>query len=196
MATNPLSDISTIDDAAQLIAQFEEATKSHIHAALVALHTCTPGIVVSCDGNRASVQPVLRSVMIDGTAVALPLIVDAPIMFPGGGGFVLTFPVKAGDECVIHFAERSIELWQKYGGQQTPEFRLHDLGDGFIQVGVNSDPNQYQNVSTTRTELRTRDATTVIALEHGIITVTGAQIKLVGDVTIIGTLTEAAPPAP
>jgi hypothetical protein len=32
-----------------------------------------------------------------------PVIQDIPVVFPRGGGCTLTFPVKAGDECLVIF---------------------------------------------------------------------------------------------
>src|SRR5882757_5535498 len=33
------------------------------------------------------------------TDVPLPLLLDVPVMVPGGGGFSVTFPIAVGDEC-------------------------------------------------------------------------------------------------
>src|SRR6185312_6111128 len=34
-------------------------------------------------------------------ALALPLLTDVPLIWPQGGGWNLTCPVQAGDECVV-----------------------------------------------------------------------------------------------
>ena len=64
-----------------------------------------------------------------------------PVVFPGGGGFALTFPVAAGDECLVVFASRCIDAWWQSGGVGEPmEPRMHDLSDGFALIGVRSQP--------------------------------------------------------
>lgn len=50
--------------------------------------------------------------------VFYPLILDAPIVFPRGGGVTLTFPVKEGDECLVVFADRCIDFWWQSGNVQ------------------------------------------------------------------------------
>ena len=53
------------------------------------------------------------------------------MVFPGGGGFALTFPVAAGDECLVVFASRCIDdyetgvrLAQEKQGQISTSLRL------------------------------------------------------------------------
>lgn len=50
----------------------------------------------------------------------LPILPDVPVVFPGGGGFALTFPVAAGDECLVVFASRCIDAWWQSGGVGEP----------------------------------------------------------------------------
>lgn len=118
-----------------------------ITAARLDIHTALPGVIQSFDPQRmtCTVQPAIRAAIIQkngaARAVDLPLLVDCPVVFPGGGGYELTFPVKAGDDALIVFAERCIDAWWQSGGvQAAAEFRLHDLSDGFVIPGVRSQP--------------------------------------------------------
>lgn len=104
----------------------------------------------------------------DGQWIDVPLLLDCPVMFPGGGGFTLTFPVTVGDECLVVFASRCIDAWFESGGNanQQAEMRLHDLSDGFAFVGVRSRPRTLSpEVNGTDVELRSDDGTTKIALK-------------------------------
>ena len=77
------------------------------------------------------------------SSVNMPLLPDVPVVFPGGGGFTLTFPVASGDECLVVFASRCIDAWWQSGGVGEPmEPRMHDLSDGFALVGVRSQPHR------------------------------------------------------
>lgn len=118
-----------------------------ITAARLDIHTALPGVIQSFDPARmtCTVQPAIRAAIIQKSgaarAVDLPLLVDCPVVFPGGGGYELTFPVKSGDDALIVFAERCIDAWWQSGGvQAAAEFRLHDLSDGFVIPGVRSQP--------------------------------------------------------
>lgn len=152
----------------QLTATQEAAHAAQIDSRLKDLHTCLPGIVHSFDPDTqtASVQPAIKRVFTEKGAVYLPLCVDVPVAFPGGGDFFLTFPVKAGDECVLQFSERCIDFWHAFGGIQLPaEYRLHDLSDAFATVGINSQPHKITAFSSTDTELRNRARTVRVTMK-------------------------------
>ena len=104
-------------------------------------------------------------------------LLDCPVYFPAGGNVCLTFPVTAGDECLVVFASRCIDYWWAYGevGKQMI-YRMHDLSDGFAFVGFSSKPKVISNISTDSTQLRTDDGATFIDLKSGNITVTGASV--------------------
>jgi len=162
---------------AQSDEQWEESPEAAATAAARSMlkdtHTCLPGIVKAYDPETqtASVQPAIRRVFVDQGEVDLPVCVDVPVVFPAGGDFVLTFPVAAGDECLLIFSERAIDFWWDRGGTQLPsEVRFHDLSDAFALVGVNSRPRFVANVNPEAVELRTRDGGTVIRMEDGKIT--------------------------
>lgn len=62
---------------------------------------------------------------------SLPIIPAIPILFPEGGDFVDTWPIKKGDQGWILFADRSLDQWQQKGNKGEPvnpltEFR-HSL---------------------------------------------------------------------
>lgn len=167
---------SDIRDQAQKAGNADTAVNEHIQAALKDLHTCLPGIIASYNEatQTASVQPAIKRIFSEKGSVALPVCVDVPVAFPGGGDFYLTFPVKAGDDCILFFSERCIDYWHVNGGVQLPaEYRLHDLSDAFAQVGVNSQPRKLSAVQTDGAELRTRDRSTYIKLTNGTIFIKG-----------------------
>ena len=153
----------------QLTGTPEEAHAAQIDGRLKDLHTCMPGIIASFDPDTqtASVQPAIKRIFTEKGAVNLPLCVDVPVQFPGGGDFFLTFPVKPGDECMLHFSERCIDFWHANGGVQLPgEYRLHDLSDAMATVGINSQPRKIGSFNTTGAELRTRGGATFVRVEQ------------------------------
>lgn len=162
------SQIIRVQRDQQLTATPEEAHAAQIDGRLKDLHTCLPGIIASFDPvtQTASVQPAIKRIFTEHGAVNLPLCVDVPVAFPGGGDFFLTFPVKAGDECILMFSERAIDNWHVSGGTQTPaEYRMHDLSDGIAIVGLNSQPRKIPTFNATDTELRSRDGMTHITMK-------------------------------
>lgn len=175
---------------AQKTATQEAAFRAQIDARLKDLHTCLPGIIAKFDAatQTASVQPAIKRVFTEKGAVNLPLCVDVPVAFPGGGDFFVTFPVQAGDECLLLFSERAIDLWHAQGGTKPPaEYRLHDLSDGIAIVGLNSHPKKIANFNATAMELRNRTNSVRIRLNaNGEIDIKG-NVNIDGNLNITGT---------
>lgn len=178
-----------------------------IENAQAGLWTALPAIVKSFNASALTVeaQPAITGRYIDPAGdvkiVNLPLLLDCPVVFPHGGGCSLTFPVKAGDECLIVFASRSIDNWWQNGGVQNPaEMRMHDLSDGFAICGVWSQPKKIGGWSTGETQLRSDDGSAFVAVHpssHQITAKTSGKVivqatqgvEVTGNVKITGTLT-------
>jgi hypothetical protein len=137
------------------------------------IHTSLPGIVQSFDPatQTAVVQPAIQRVWTEDGGVDIPAIMDVPVQFPGGGGFVFTFPVEKGDECELSFSERAIDFWFEHGGVQLPsEFRLHDYSDAFAHMGFRSKPNAIRGFFGGGAEIRSLDGQTVARVENNMVT--------------------------
>ncbi|MBG6243294.1 MAG: translation initiation factor IF-2 [Candidatus Symbiopectobacterium sp. Dall1.0] len=142
------------------------------HALSSQLRVAMTGIIQSFDAEAVTcmVQPAIMGVISDqngGTqSVALPLLVDVPVVFPRGGGVTLTFPVAAGDECLVVFADRCIDFWWQNGGvQESVDPRQHDLSDAFAMVGPQSQAQKISNVSAKTAQLRSDDGSTYFDLD-------------------------------
>ncbi|EFA9169035.1 translation initiation factor IF-2, partial [Escherichia coli] len=135
------------------------------------LRVSMPGIVQSFDPDTVTVvvQPAIKGYEPDSNGInqstTLPLLVDVPVVFPRGGGCTLTFPVKAGDECLVIFADRCIDFWWQSGGIQEPvDDRMHDLSDAFCIVGPQSQARKISGINTSATQLRSDDGSTYFEL--------------------------------
>lgn len=108
------------------------------------VRTSMPGRVVSFDPvmQTAVVEAMVHQVLSDGGAAALPPLLDVPVAFPRAGGFVITFPVKPGDEGLVSLSDRCIDGWWQSGKAGPPlTYRMHDLSDAFFAPGICSLPN-------------------------------------------------------
>lgn len=161
------------------------------------LWTALPGIIHSFNAAALTVeaQPSIQAQqrLPNGTwqTVNLPLCVDCPVIFPGGGGFYLTAPLASGDEGLIVFASRCIDAWWQQGGVQTQaELRMHDLSDGFFIPGAFSQPRVLPSVSTTSAQLRNQAGDTYVEIAGGQIVniVAPGGVKITGNVEVTGTL--------
>jgi len=114
-----------------------------IERGLLRVNTWMPGRIDSYDATKqtATVVPelTLRAPAQDGTegAIVPPKLVDVPVVFPGGGGFRVTFPVVQGDRVMLMFAQRSMDEWKTTAGSQDPaDERHHSLSDAVAIAGL------------------------------------------------------------
>lgn len=168
------------------------------------LWTALPAFVVPTEGGGSSFDPAKLTVSAQPTVqaqvrtpggswvnVTLPLCLDCPVMFQGGGGFVLTFPLDANDEGLLIFSARCIDAWWQQGGvQPQAELRMHDLSDGFFLPLCFSNSKVPTGVSTTTAQLRSVDGESYVELAGGHIVniVAPGGVKVTGNMEVTGTL--------
>lgn len=136
------------------------------------LWTALPAIIQSYDAAKVTVsaQPAIQAQVRDPKGkwsnVNLPVCLDCPVFWPGGGGYFASFPLAAGDEGALLFSSRCIDSWWQSGGVQTQaEFRLHNLSDGMFIPGLFSQkrlPSPAPSADTA--QLRNGDATLLVEL--------------------------------
>lgn len=154
-------------DRRELLNDPEESARLAFEGQASSLWTTMPGIIESVDlvAQTVSVQPAIRGTITDEKGATsredMPLLVDVPICWPRAGGWAVTFPIKKGDECLVHFAARCIDAWWQSGGVQAPlEDRMHDLSDAFATFAPTSQAKKLTAVQSDGMELR-NDARTV-----------------------------------
>lgn len=174
------------------------ALKGH---SLISWHVM-PAIIQSFNSAKCTctAQPAIQELVRqeNGTKqyVNMPLLVDVPVMFPNAGIYAITFPVKNGDEALIHFSDRCIDNWWNSGGiqpqvtaQGVGELRFHDLSDGFAFIGPFSRPNVPVNISTSTVQLRTKDGGTYLEIDGSGNCNIKANVNITGNLTVSGATT-------
>jgi hypothetical protein len=102
-----------------------------------------PAQIVSFDAaaNTATVKLMVKRQLVDGTTITFPPIVDCPVVVMRGGGAWLEFPIAAGDDCIVLFADRSIDNWFTAGDVAVPDMsRAHAFSDAVVLIGVSPSP--------------------------------------------------------
>jgi hypothetical protein len=148
----------------------EEILRLAFRSMQARLWTALPGIVQKFDAaaNTVDVQPTINGVVTnpDGSTSSLqmPVLLDCPVAWQGGGDCTLTFPIKQGDECLVVFASRCINGWWAQGGvQDPPKLRMHNLSDGFALVGLKSKPSTFA-IDTSSVQLRSDDGQAYVSI--------------------------------
>lgn len=157
--------------------------KNAIQSELANLWTALPCEVVSYDSEAVTIeaQPLIKIPITLPTGeietIELPMLLDVPVMFPCAGGFTITHPIKAGDECYVSFADRSIDVWWQSGGIQNPfDTRKHDLSDGFAFFRPQSQAKKISDISTENLEIRNDENTCKIQITpDGVINFIGSK---------------------
>jgi hypothetical protein len=70
-----------------------------------------PAMVIASNRSTVSVQPLISIITTSNTIVERSVIPSVPVQWPGGGGFVMTFPIKPGDLGWIKSNDRDISLY-------------------------------------------------------------------------------------
>lgn len=169
----------------------EEMLRLAMEGMAVDMWTAMPGTIVSFDGAKSTASVRLgltRAFRNPDDSVdnrAIPNLPDVPVIFPRGGGYVLTFPVAAGDPCLVVFASRNIDAWWQNGGVQAPlDGRIHDLSDGFAILGPFIQTATLSAMSGSAAQLRSLDGTTVVEVGAGTIKLT-APTKVTIDTPLV-----------
>lgn len=161
------------------------------------LWTAMPGIVQSYDGlkNTCVVQPAIMAEFRGQDGVwsppfRMPLCLDVLVVWPGGGGFTMTFPLTEGDEVLLIWAARCIDGWYENGVvSPQPEYRMHSLSDGFALPQPRSRPNVVAGgIARDSCQLRSNDGTTYVEIAMGgvVNVVAPGGLNITGDVIITG----------
>ncbi|HEI6973650.1 TPA: translation initiation factor IF-2 [Yersinia enterocolitica] len=140
------------------------------------LRVSMPGIVQSFDADSVTcdIQIGIKGES-GGESTNLSVLTSVPVVFPHGGGVTMTFPIKAGDECLLVFGDRCIDFWHQSGDiQETVDERQHDLSDAFAIIGPQSQAKKISGISTSAAQFRSDDGSTYFEINP-----TTKKIKIV-----------------
>ncbi len=130
-----------------------------------------------------------------------PILLDVPVIILSGGAFQLTFPIAAGDTCMILFNDRDMDNWLE-SGQIGPVAspRLHSFADGVALIGLRPSSSPIANYDATRAKLFNGDTMVGVSAEkvkiaNTLYTLNGLLQDLLTQIQAI-TVTCAAPASP
>ena len=122
------------------------------------------------------VNPIGETGNSSDEVVSYPQLVDVPVIIMNGGGGRLTFPIAAGDTCLILFCDRDIDSWFNAGLTAVPNSgRVHDINDAICLVGLYNLPDKLTDYNASELEIK---------FSTGLITVndrTGERLAQSGD---------------
>lgn len=133
MASDPAASVSLL-----------EFTRAIVEAEASDLHTTIPGVVIKYDvaTQTADVQPIVRAHALDADVPTEehPILPNVPVRFPGGGGFIVHFPLAPGDHVDLHFMQADPSAWRSTGQMSDPvDTRRHDMSFAYATPGCRPD---------------------------------------------------------
>lgn len=136
--------------------QLAEVVLSIIRADRMKLHTGMPGEVESFDADNqmANIKVAMQTYapQEDGTmkARSYSVLPSVPIVFEGGGGYRMTYPLQKGDPVWLEFSESSIDAWLDRGGADIDpgDRRRHHIADVVARPGPRPKPKRWKGIST------------------------------------------------
>lgn len=115
-----------------------EAVDAVIESHLEQLWTSIPARVEKYDAAHQTVdaQPWVQRSYTNGrgelVAERLPVVLSAPVLFPGAGAHRITWPIATGATVILHFPSVSLDRWLLVGREVDPaDPRRHGLSDAF-----------------------------------------------------------------
>ena len=115
--------------------------REHARDILRSMNCAAVGRIESYDATKktAEVHVLFKRMLPDGTTASYTPLLDVPVVTMQGGGAYLQFPVSAGDQCLVVFADRNIDAWFKTGAEAIPyDARSHSLSDAVAVVGLDA----------------------------------------------------------
>lgn len=142
-----LRDINKDKSLTQVLERLTNSIKTSIHCIKI-------GEIISFDKSdqTASVK-VLHVIdnnynLYSDKVIEYPVLQKVPVVVLQGGGANITFPIKAGDQCLLLFCDYMIDSWWITGETKSSIVpRKHDIADPIALVGVSASPKAIQGYS-------------------------------------------------
>lgn len=174
----------------EFVQEINNAIKKELHS----MHTAMPGTIIAFDPARmtASVLPALKYRKPDGTTIGYPQITGVPVVFPQGAGQQCTvaFPVKAGDSCLIVIAEQALDYWMY--GQETATDLAFDMTNAMCIPGLFSKPNAAVQAACASNAVVIEAKGTRLTVRDGCVEIDASEMRINGDLTVNGSITETS----
>ncbi len=112
---------------------------------------------------KPNAQGVYRATLVD-----YPQLIDCPVLCLGGGAGSLRFPIAAGDECLVLFNDRDLDVWfQGSSSSAVATPRLHSFSDAIIIVGIRSLANVLTDYDSVNPQIKAGGLTATFRIAGG-----------------------------
>lgn len=188
MTFDPTSNLDVTQASDDRDPDIVEGVQSVVRGERAEQRTAIPGVVQSYDiaTQRANVQSGVQLQLLDGSTISDVMFVNVPVVFPGAGGYSIHYPLADGDECLVIFAERSIDEWLARGGYDrvAQDTRRFSAADAVCIPGLRSAPNVLPANARPADALCVASADGAVRMEvraGGVVTIFANEVRLGND---------------
>lgn len=153
------------------------------------IFTSMPGHIVKLydlnDKRFADIKPDIKDTRIkDGQKISIeyPVIPMVPIFIQGTEEFYMSFPVKVGNPCMLHFAQHSIDKYLLSDGKtdiDSEDTRRHDINDAYCTIGNILPYFNIPGISSDDLVIgKVDDSTKIIITSAGEVQIKASEVKL------------------
>lgn len=171
-----------------------DAIETHVDRLQDRIFTSLPATVTSYKASEQSVDvsiDVRLSNVLTGEESPAVSLTGVPVVFPSGGGGILSFPIKSGDRVLLCFTKYSIDKWKGGTDGIAGENRQHSISDAIAICGLH---NTSSILSPNESDVELKAfGSTVTLLSSGDIqlkpagkTIIDSDLEVTGDVEISG----------
>lgn len=158
--------------------EFEEYLNDFFDYKMSSIFTAIPAIVLEVlpEQARVKVQPIIRQLFKDDTALEYPPIIKVPLVYPSSKKSAFTFPVEKGDTVLLVFSQRGIDTFKAGTGSFTTplDFRTFDVKDAVAIPGLMPFGSSINNPSKRSLPHSTSD----VVVAHNIGTANEAEVRI------------------
>lgn len=124
-----------------MMQEFVDSVNKTAKKAVSEIHTAVPAVVTEFDAAKglATVQPKAKFKKPNGETIDYPSVSGVPVVFPQSKNVTIAFPIKAGDNCLLVFGEKSLDYWL-YGKETDTELDF-DLSNAIAIPSLNASGN-------------------------------------------------------
>ena len=167
--------------------------------------TSIPAEIVSIDDystdQTIAVRPLIDRLYEDGAVLKPSVVYSVPVVFPSGGGGLISFPLAVSDTVLVVFSMRSIDEWVNSDGKgQTPlDNRHHHRSDAIAIPGIFT---KSSNLAPSATDVEVKfknmsvklEPDNTLTLDNGTsnVVLNGSDVTITGNLVVTGTTTLAA----
>lgn len=149
------------------------------HKLLQNVNGMLPAQVLSYDRstNRVEVQLLINIVGTDGSSYPRPQLAAIPVFVFGGGGFRLSFPLKAGNQGWVIANDRDISNFLNSYSQTTPNTaRIKNFSDGVFFPDVMNGLDTISSIDANNAVLQNNSGTVTISISETGVKITSPKI--------------------